>query len=179
MGAEAEDAERRRGEHLEHRLVAHESLGVYGELHAVRDRFAQSIHAVVADAEPDLDPARAARELLAVVREVHLRTVALHVLQILGMDAERRGQAARVAHHEAAALEGDVQPLVRVHRHRVRELDPVQRTATPIGEHGEAAVRGVHVEPESFHLAERRQLGERVHCAGVRGAPVGDDHQRD
>ena len=59
---------------------------------------------------------------------------------------------------------------MRVERQRVRVLDSGERLPSALGEHGEAAVRGVDVEPDAALAAEGRQLRERIDRAGVRRA---------
>ena len=94
------------------------------------------------------------------------------------MISKPRRSARAVADEQRADLDRLVQPLVRVERDRVRELDPGERLAAALGEAGERAVGAVDVQPHALLAADLRQLGERVHRAGSRRAGVGDDHQR-
>ena len=91
---------------------------------------------------------RRTRELLAEIGEVHLVLAGANVGEILGVNAERLLELARIAGEQTAALEGHEQPFVRVERHGVGALDPAERLRARFGERGEPGVRGVDVHPE-------------------------------
>src|SRR5207302_5176750 len=82
------------------------------------------------------------------------------------------------AAEDAAALERLVEPLVGVERHRVRELDPGQRRAAALGYRREAAVRRIHVEPDTAVTADVRDLAKRIDRARARRAGRGRDEER-
>ena len=128
--------------------------------------------------QPDLERARAARELEPAVGEVDLVVLHHGVLEVVGRDLERAAQQAPVADQQAAAPERLVEPLVRVERDRVGQLDAAQRLAAALGDRREPAVGGVDVEPHAALAADGGQLGQRVDRAGVRGAGAADDEQR-
>src|SRR5436190_810007 len=78
----------------------------------------------------------------------------------------------------AAAFERLVEPLVRIERDRVRELDAGQLRLAAIREHGETAIRGIGVQPDASLAAERREVGQAVDRARVRRAGVRDERER-
>ena len=110
---------------------------------------------------PELERAKAARQLNAEVGEVHLPFLVLRpvdVAQVVGPRAEDLRQEPPVAHEHASDLEGLEEPLVRIERERVRALDPRQREPAPVAEESAAAVGGVGMEPEPLGRAELREL---------------------
>ena len=106
------------------------------------------------------------------------RCVAVRVAEVVGADLERVPQRSPVAHEQAAALVGLVQPLVRVERDRVGERDTGERGPPTLGQDREAAVRGVDVEPDPALPAERRELFERIDRTRARRARVRDGEER-
>ena len=93
------------------------------------------------------------------------------------MDLEGIEEAPTTADQEASALERLVEPLVRIERDRVGQLDPRQGGATALGQNGETAVRGVDVEPHAALATQRRDLREGIHGAAARGTGRGGDEQ--
>ncbi len=138
----------------------------------------ERVHPEVAQRDPQLQRAAAARQLHAQVGEVHLAIDGLGALQVAGVDLERAPQAVSVAHQQGAHLDRLVQPLVRVERDRVGQLHAGQRRAPSLRQAGEGAVGAVHVQPGVVLAADPRQLGERVDRTHRRAARVGDDQQR-
>ena len=94
-----------------------------GERQAVRISSRSTFGAEIRDRQPHLERARIARELLAVVGEIDFLAVALDVLEIVGLDLERRLEPLGLAREEASALERHVEPFVRVERDRVGAFD--------------------------------------------------------
>ena len=92
-------------------------------------------------------------------------------------ELERASQRRRIAHEEAAALVRLVQPLVRVERDRVGELDPGERLAAALGQRREAPVGRVDVEPGAVLVGDRGEVLERVDRAGVRRAAARADEE--
>ena len=76
-----------------------------------------------------------------------------------GAISNARRSAWPVAHEHAAALERLVEPLVRVERDRVGELDAPAARAAALGQRREAAVGPVDVQPDAVLAAELGELG--------------------
>ena len=112
------------------------------------------------------------------IGEVDLRVPDGRVPEVVRHDLERASQVAPVADQQRAALERLVEPLVRIERHRVGQLDARQRGAPALGDGGEPAVGAVDVEPDAAVAADAGQRGERVDRAGVRGARHAGGEQR-
>ena len=87
-------------------------------------------------------------------------------------------QRPAVAHEQAAALIRLIEPFVGIERDRVGERDALERRPPALGQDGEAAVRGVDVQPDPVLPAERRQLHDRVDRTGARRARVRDREKR-
>ena len=98
-----------------------------GEVERAVDRGAEGVEPERLDRQPDLQRPPAARELQAEVGEVDLALGDLGVLEVVGDDLERPPQLRALADEQRAALDRLVEPLVRVERDRVGELDPAQR----------------------------------------------------
>ena len=71
------------------------------------------------------------------------------------MVREGRAQQLRIAHQRTPRLERRVQPLVGVHRYRVRLGERTQVLVRPGRGRREAAVRTVHVKPDASFTADR------------------------
>ena len=67
---------------------------------------------------------------------------------------------------------------MRVERDGVGGADAGERAAAALGQDGEAAVRGVDVEPQSVFAAHLAELGQWVNGARVRRAAVRRDEER-
>ena len=88
-----------------------------------------------------------------------------------GVISNARRSSVRVADEQAAALVRLVQPLVRVERDRVRAADAVERAPSPLGQHREAAVRRVDVQPQPVRVAQpppARAAGRPRRCSSRR-----------
>ena len=83
-----------------------------------------------------------------------------------------------MAHQREPDLEGEVSPLVEVHRQRVRLLHARDRRTERRRQRRERAEGPVHVEPEPLLPAERGEPPEVVGRAGVHRAGVPDDADR-
>ena len=84
------------------------------------------------------------------------------------MELERSLERGSVPDHQAPDLERHREPLVRIERHGVGQLEPGQRRAAALGQRGERAVRAVDVEPQAAFPADRGDRGQVVDRAGVR-----------
>jgi len=93
-------------------------------------------------------------------------------VQVIRDDLERAAQSVSLAHEEAAALERLIEPLVRVERDRVRELEASNLLTSAVREDGEATVRAVHVQPDAVGATDLGQLGKGIDGACVRGARI-------
>ena len=108
-------------------------------------------------------------------------------------EPRQRGIVAKVGRHEA---EGVAHRLRRRGRWRSRIRPGCRATcagrcrgcrrarcrrtasASPLGEHRDAAVGGIDVQPQVLAARRRRQSVERIDGAGVDGARAGDDRDR-
>src|SRR5439155_25602541 len=118
-------------------------------------------------------------ELHPVVGEVSLaRYAGLRVAQVVGDDLEGVQQLTSLAHEETSDFERLIEPLVRVERDGVGELEAARRSAAALAEHREGAVRAVDVEPDAALLADRGDLRERIDGAGARRSSDGCDEER-
>ena len=87
-------------------------------------------------------------------------------------------ERAQVLHQQAARLVRLEEPLVGVEADGVCQLDS-RELAPPLLRHRrEAAVGGVHVEPDAFPRAVAGDVRERVHRAGARGPGAGAHRNR-
>ena len=118
------------------------------------------------------------RELHAEVGEVDLALVGDGVEQVVGRDLEGAPQQRAVAHEEAAALVRLVEPLVRIERDRVCELDPGERLAAALGQRREAAVGGVDVQPRAALAADLGDLGSGSIAPVLVLPPLDGDEER-
>ena len=169
--AEAEHAERRGTHELERRAALDALMRPQCEIEAAVDRDAERRQTEILDRQPDLDRVRCPRELHPVVGEVHLsRHRALRVSQVVRMDLERVEELPSLADEETAAFEGLVEPLVRIERDRVGELDARESGAAALGDRGEPAIRAVDVEPRATLAADRGDLGQRIDGTGAGGS---------
>ena len=175
--AETEDGQRRRHRELELRRLLDPPPRRLGEVEAPVDRAANA-STPNAHSESQTLIARDVR-VSWIPRSARLTSSDSgdRVVQVGGRHLERAPQEPGLADEQAAALVRLVQPLVRVERDGVRFGDPVECASPPLGEHGEASVRGVHVEPEPVLAAHLAELPERVDRAGVRRAAVRRDEE--
>ena len=142
------------------------------------DRSPERVDAERAQGQPELECTRGSRELEALVGEVDDAFVDLRVAQVVRGDLERTPERVRVAHEHAAALVRLVQPLVRVERDRIGEREIAERRSAAVGQHGEAAVRRIALEPDVALAADGGELVDRVDGAGARRAAVRDREER-
>ena len=80
---------------------------------------------------------------------------------------------AHVLHQQAARLVRLEEPFVRVHPDRIGALDPTQKPFALLGHDREAAIRGVHVQPDTFCLAVVRHRFKRIDGPGAARPGVG------
>ena len=150
-----------------------------GEVERVVDRGAERVDAERAQREPELERARrCASAGCRGRRSSPRRPRPPRRAGSRTCISNARRSARAVAHEQAAALVRLVEPLVRVERDRVGEREPAERVAAALGQHGEAAVGRVDVEPDAALAAERGELVERIDRAGARRAAVRDDEER-
>src|SRR5206468_1255592 len=83
---------------------------------------------------------------------------------------ERVAQKLTVTHKDAAALDGNGQPLVWVQGYGVGVLEAAVARAAGWHRGGDGAVGAVDVEPESLGGAEVGELGQRIDGACAHGA---------
>ncbi len=171
---EADHSEGRRRHQLQLARRLHVALNVLGQVERTVDSGPEGIQAEVVHRQPDLDRAAHPGQLQPVVGEVHLGVADLGVLEVVGMDLEGLAEQVSLAHQQGSALEGLVEPLVRVQRDGVREPDAGQLLSATLGDRGEPTVGGVDVQPDAVLPAHLGQLGEQVDRTGVGGA--GDRH---
>src|SRR5437588_545281 len=81
------------------------ALGQLGQLKAPRDRQTKRGHAESLQRQPDLERAKTARQLNAVVARVDFLTFAINVAQIIGLDFKSRFQNRGIAHQDASTIE--------------------------------------------------------------------------
>ena len=89
------------------------------------------------------------------------------------LDRESPLQRAQFLHHENARLIGLEEPLVGVQPDRIGALDPAQQPLALLRDDREAPVRGVHVQPDPFSLAEVGHRFEGVDGPGAGRPGVG------
>ena len=162
-----------RDEHLvEHDVVEDlvarggEALGEARGLPAVAlDQLGQPRAAERAQRRPDLDAARAAREL---GREVGRVAHAARRGEVLGRHRHRRAQRLGVAHEREAAVVRHVEPLVRVGRPGVGQL---RRPSTRCARAGAAAAHRPnapstcsHAPASRVRCRDRRRAGRTRRC---------------
>jgi hypothetical protein len=94
------------------------------------------------------------------------------------MVREGRAQQRRIAHERASRLERRVQPLVRIHRHRVRLGERTELVRCFRRGRREGAVRAVHMKPDAPLTADRGDRRERIDGAGADRPGRPDDHDR-
>ena len=146
------------------------------QLHVATHVVAQSLHAVVADHEPELEGAEAAAQgdvPVAVVDDG--ARLGGCVAQVLGEHAQRVDQALAVGHVEAVAVEVGEHPLVRVEAVAVGLLqagvDPAEFGAQASGAgHGR-----IHVQPDAVLPADAADGGQGIDSMGGGGAHSGAD----
>jgi hypothetical protein len=168
------EAERRDAQALRHELelgrAAHRVSQRACEPHVVGDHRAIARRADLAQRQPHLQRAEAARVLRPVVDVVGRALLEVVVGRMIG---ERRAQLFGVAHQRASRLERRVEPFVRIDRDRVgvAKGDQVVRR---IGRRGrEAAVGAVDMEPGAALPAcdgDRREIVDRSGAHRSRGA---------
>ena len=93
--------------------------------------------------------------------------LALVVRQIVRVDRERPREQLAFANEHRAAFNRLIEPLVRVERHRIGQLDARQRRAAPLTQGGESTVCSIDVEPQPAVAADLRQLTQAVDRASV------------
>jgi len=98
---------------------------------------------------PELHHVGAARTLEAARPEIGARLAGPTVEEVRRLLCEGRGEVACVTHEDHPRGEGEEHHLVRVPRHRAREVDPADPRPMRRGEERARAVRAVHVQPES------------------------------
>ena len=113
-------------------------LRVQSQVEAAVDRLPERGHAEVAQRDPELEGAAAAGELEAEIGEVHLAVDRLRVFEEVGGDLEASAQHGAVADEQRADLDRLVEPLVRVERDRVGELDAGECFPTALARHANA-----------------------------------------
>ena len=149
-----------------------------GHVERAVDRGAERIDAEVLEREPDLQSPGRAAELNPAVGEVDVTALDRGVPQIVGHDLECLAEAGALTHEEASGLVGLVKPLVRVERDRVGRLDPAEPLPATLGEHREAAVRGVDMEPDATLRADGGNLLQRIDRARIGRTRIRDDEER-
>src|SRR5205823_1086123 len=97
MYAKTQNAELRRREDLEEKRLAHDSLSEIRERHGSILGRSNGDGPEVLHRKPDLERARVARQLLAIVGEVHFRFTNANVLEVFWMHAERPLERFRIA----------------------------------------------------------------------------------
>ena len=115
---------RGRRDHLPPRSGSQHRLGVLRQRHPVRDRRAERVEPEHLHAQPELEGARASRELDPSVAEVDLASE--RVAQVLAAQGERALEQARLPHQHRARLVGLEEPLVRIDRRAIGPLDARQ-----------------------------------------------------
>ena len=151
--AERRDAERLR-EQLELRRAPHGVGQRPRQAHVVADHRAIAAGADLAQRQPHLQRAEAARVLRPVVDVVRDALVEVVVRRMVG---ERGAQVLGVADQRAAGLERRVEPLVRIDGDRIGEADAGEIGRRVLGRGGEPAVGAVDVEPDAVLAADRRR----------------------
>ena len=123
--AEADDVERDRRHQLEAVGLGDSRRQVAGLAAVALDRRPEPPRAVLLEREPDLERAKAARQLGPVVAEPGIAAgeAARVAAQIVGRHGERRAMQVAAAHQHAAGVVGHVQPLVEVESQGVGALD--------------------------------------------------------
>ena len=90
----------------------------------------------------------------------------------------RLGELSLVADDQGAGPVRQEETLVRVHDHASGALDARHEPPTVLGQDEEAAVGGVHLEPQVAGVHHVGDVGEGVDRARVRRAGGGDDEPR-
>ena len=93
-------------------------------------------------------------------------------------DLKRARQHARVPGNEHAAAHRRRKPLVCVDRDGVRQLDPGEDAAQPLGRDQRSAPGRIHVVPEFGAAGDLRTGRQRIDHARVGGPGSGRDHDR-
>jgi len=173
--AEGDHPHLRGGEDGPDRVLLQPPLGQLRQFEAARHGRAEGVDAVMLQAHPELQRAEGARQFEPAVAEVDLGVEPVDIVHVGGNDAEDVDQPVLLAHQQAAEVEGLEEPLVRIERERIAQLEPGQRGAALRAEDRGSAEGGVGVEPEAVPAAERRERAEIVHRARAGGPGVGDD----
>ena len=170
---EADDPQGRGIHDLQVRTRPDVALGPGRKLHPPGDGASEGGHPESLDRHPDLQGADRAAQLQAAVREVRVIGAPYRVLKDIVLDRESALQGTQFLHHEDARLIGLEEPLVGVEPDRIGALDPAQQPLAFLRHHGETPVRGVHVQPDSFGLAEVGHRFEGVDLPGAGRPGVG------
>ena len=176
LEAKADQVQRRGRGQLEARVVPHPGGELLGQLDVAPHVMLQTLHAVVADDEPQLERPEAPAKLNVPVAVVEDRArLGGLVLEVLRQDAQRAQEAGALGHPEAVAVEVGPHPLVRVEGVAVGQLQAVLQAAKLRAERGRAAHGRVHVEPHILGPADLADSPHRIHCVGRGGADRGTD----
>ena len=133
-------------------------------------RTAEPLGTVSTERRPELEGAEGPGVLQRPVDRI-LRGVD-HVRRVVGEGAT---QCIGITHEKDPARLGDIEPLVRVDRRGVGELDARKEVARALGRGGGQAVGAVDVEPHAALLTDGGDLRERIDRARERRARGGDD----
>ena len=98
--------------------------------------------------------------------------------RVLRRQSEGRAHDIHPPAVERAQVERREQPLVRVDDQRVGAIDARQHVPVGRQHRRDAAVRGVHVQPQPLALADVRNRRHRIDAGRRRGAHGGDDGDR-
>jgi len=175
--AEADDVEVNRRDKFQFGRRCNQPSQVARLRRVLRDEPAVLRDPVLAQRHPDLERAKAARQLYPVLAGP-ARTrgqAAFSVFQVLRGEAEGAAMRGLVAHEHAAGLELHVQPLVEVQADRVGTRQARQAGAQVRREDRQRADSAVHVEPQPFARSNVGQHVEGVQRAAVDRARVADE----
>ena len=177
-GPETQDPELRGADEFEVRTRLDELLRPSRQIHPLVDCLPEGGHPEGLDRHPDLQGAETAARLQVAVHEVRVVGAPDGVLQDVRPDRKGVFERADVLHEEATGFIALEEPLVRVQFDRIRPFDAVQEPPSVFGQNREPAVRGIHMEPETFRGAVVGQLGERIHGSDAWGSRVCGDQDR-
>ena len=129
--------------------------------------------AEVAEREPEREGAERTGELDGFFKEGEaLDGIVGEGAGVVAGVGEGAARVGGIAIEEASAAGGLIEPLVRIERDRVGEIDPVECIRD--GERSECAVGSIDVQPELELAAEVGDGAERVDAAGGGGSGAGD-----
>ncbi|HKE21213.1 MAG TPA: hypothetical protein VKB88_02425 [Bryobacteraceae bacterium] len=121
----------------------------------------------VLDEQPQVEGAEGARQLRAIIPECEgLVALQAERTRVIGIVAEGGARRGCVFVQHASAADRQIQPLVRIERHRVGLGNVAEPRLGGSGERGESAIGRVHVQPQIVPVRCFGHLAERIERSG-------------